>query len=80
MAIPSKGSAEIALCRFGEYFETDYDVLKEIVEIKKIENKDAELGTVKCPYNKRRKIEALLRIRAERLGPHLIRAISSYHG
>jgi hypothetical protein len=80
VAIPSKGSAEIALCRFGEYFETDYDVSKEILEIKKIENKDAELGTVKCPYKKRRKIEVLIRIKTVRLGPHLIRAISSYHG
>lgn len=80
VAIPSKGSAEIALCKIGEYFETDYDTSKEILEIKKIENKEAELGTVKCPYKKRRKIEVLLRIKTERLGPHLIRAISSYHG
>lgn len=78
--IPNKGSNEVAICKLGEYYEEAYDVSKELLTIAKVENREAEVGTIKCPYKKRRKIEVLIRISANRLGPHLLKALSSYHG
>lgn len=80
VVIPSKGSSEIAICKIGIYYEENHDVSKEILIIRKVENGESEIGVIKCPYKKRRKIEVLLKIPTTRLGPHLVKAISSYHG
>ncbi|MDO4446293.1 MAG: hypothetical protein Q4C97_12285 [Bacillota bacterium] len=81
VVIPNKGSTEVAICKIGVYFEQEgLDEGKEIVAIKKIENKESEIGKVNCPYKKRRKIELILRVSTKRIGHNLLRAIASYHG
>lgn len=80
VVIPNKGSSEIAICKVGKYYENDYDVSKEILEIRKIDNSEYVIGNVRCPYRKRRKIEVLIKIQASKIGLNLVKAISSYHG
>lgn len=78
--IPNAKSTEVTIGILGEYYEEDYDYLKEIVAAKKIENKEAEIGKVECPYRKRRKMEKVLTISASRLGYKVLKGMSSYHG
>ena len=81
VVIPNKGSSEVAICKVGEYYENEsLDTKNEVLAIKKIENGEYEVGKILCPYKKRRKIELVLRISTSRIGYHLLRAISSYHG
>lgn len=80
VVIPNKGSSEIIICKIGEYYEVDRGIDEELLAIKKIENGEYEIGTVKCPYKKRRKVEVLLRVSTDRIGYHLLRAMASYHG
>lgn len=81
IVIPNKGSTKIAICKVGKYFENEsLDTRKEIQEIKKIENKEYEIGSVKCPYRKRRKVDVLLQVSTKRIGHKLLKAIGSYHG
>lgn len=78
--IPNAKSSEVTIGILGEYYEEDYDYLKEIVAAKKIENKEAEIGKVECPYCKRRKMKKVLTIAAGRLGYKVLKGMSSYHG
>ena len=78
--IPNAGGSEIAVGIAGEYYEEPLDYMKEILAIKKIDNKESEIGAVKCPYRKRRKIEVVMKIAASRLGYKILKGISSYHG
>lgn len=80
VVIPNKGSSKVAICKVGEYYEEKYDTLNELLEIKKIENKECEIGSIKCPYKKRRKIEVLLEVSTKRVSHALSKAIGSYHG
>ena len=78
--IPNSGSSEVTIGILGEYYEEEFDYLEELSTIKKIENKEFEIGNIKCPYRKRRKMKKLLTISSERLGYKILKGISSYHG
>lgn len=78
--IPNSGSSEVTIGILGEYYEEEIDYLEELSTIKKIENKEFEIGNIKCPYRKRRKMKKLLTISSERLGYKILKGISSYHG
>lgn len=78
--VPNMGSTRIAICVIGEYFEEIIDYKKEIEVISKIENRDYEINQIECPYKKRRKIEVLLEVSANRIGFNIVRALTSYHG
>ena len=78
--IPNAKSTEVTIGILGEYYEEDYDYIKELIADKKIENKEAEIGKVKCPYCKRRKMTKILTISSRRLGYKVLKGMSSYHG
>lgn len=78
--IPNAGGSEVTIGILGEYYEEDYDYLKELIVIKKIENKEEEIGKIECPYRKRRKMKKILTISSERLGYKILKGMSSYHG
>ena len=79
--IPNDGSSEIAIGIAGEYYEIEeLDYSKELVAIKRIDNRECEVDSISCPYKKRRQIKVLLRVSSKRIGHKLLRAISSYHG
>ena len=78
--VPNDGTSEIAICRVGEYYEENYNIDQEIEINNVIELKSEPIDSVKCPYKKRRHIEVLLKIAANRMEPNLIKAISNYHG
>lgn len=78
--VPNDGTSEIAICRVGKYYEENFDVDQEIEINKVIELKSEPIDSVKCPYKKRRHIEVLLKITANRMGLNLIKAVSNYHG
>lgn len=48
--IPNSGSSEVTIGILGEYYEEEFDYLEELSTIKKIENKEFEIGNIKCPY------------------------------
>ena len=78
--IPNAGGSEVTIGILGEYYENDYDYQKELIAIKKIENKEAEIGRVKCPYCKRHKMKKIMTISSQRLGYKILKGMSSYHG
>ena len=78
--VPNEGGSKVTIGILGEYYEEDYDFIKERITILKIENGEAEIGRVKCPYRKRRHMTAILTVSASRLGYKLLKGMSSYHG
>lgn len=78
--IPNAGGSEVTIGILGEYYENNYDYQKELIAIKKIENKEAEIGRVKCPYCKRHKMQKIMTISSQRLGYKILKGMSSYHG
>lgn len=79
--IPNVGSSEITIALVGEYYEeASLDYIKEITDIRKIDNGECEIRSIACPYKKRRKIQILLKVSSKRIGYKLLRAISTYHG
>lgn len=77
--IPNAGGSEVTIGILGEYYENDYDYQKELIAIKKIENKEAEIGKVECPYCKRHEMRKIMTISSQRLG-YKIQKGMSYHG
>ncbi|MBS6396688.1 MAG: hypothetical protein KH452_06005 [Clostridiales bacterium] len=81
VVIPNSGSSKIAIGIVGEYYEiADLDYTKELIDIKKIENKECQITEIKCPYKKRRAIEVILQIPTNKVGYNVLRSLSSYHG
>ncbi len=78
--IPHAGGTEVTVALAGEYYESDFDYWKEIEAVKKIQNRESEIGTIKCPYKKRRKIKTIMTISSSRLGYKIQKGLSSYHG
>ena len=78
--IPSVGGTEVTIGILGDYYEEDFDYLDELVAIKKIENRETEIGKVKCPYKKRRHMNKIMAISSQRLGYKILKGMSSYHG
>lgn len=78
--IPNAGGTEVTIGIIGEYYEENFDYIEEVISIKKIENRESEIGKIKCPYRKRRHIEPVITISSERLGYKILRGMSSYHG
>lgn len=78
--IPNAGGSEVTIGIVGSYYEEDFDYLNELIAIKKIDNKESEIGKVKCPYKKRRHITILMEVDAHRLGYKILKGMSSYHG
>lgn len=78
--IPNAGGTEVAIGIIGEYYEEEIDYKEEITVIKKIDNEESELGKVKCPYKKRRRIEVVMIISSSRMGYKLLKGMTSYHG
>lgn len=80
LLIPNVGSTEVTIAIAGEYYEEEQDYWQEVRAIKKIDNRESEIGRIDCPYKKRRKIKVLMRISSQRLGYKLLKGMSSYHG
>ncbi len=81
LIIPNKGSSHITFAFAGEYYEEEgKSVALEKTVIDKIENGYIQTSDVSCPYKKRRHIELITTVRAERLNIHLYKSISNYHG
>lgn len=78
--IPNAGGTEVTVAIIGEYFEVEFDYWDEIQAIKKIENRESQIGTIECPYRKRRKIDIVMPIFSSRLGYKILKGMSSYHG
>lgn len=78
--IPNAGGSKVTVGIVGEYYEEELDYLNELIAIKKIDNKESEIGRVKCPYKKRRHITILMEVDANRLGYKILKGMSSYHG
>ncbi|EHR0219544.1 hypothetical protein N2W49_000964 [Clostridium perfringens] len=78
--VPSSHNNEILFAEVGKYYEVDFDYVKEIEVINRIDSKK-EYGTeIKCPYKKRREIKPIKIIKGERLNPNLFKVLASYHG
>jgi hypothetical protein len=79
--IPNAGSHYITFARAGAYYEEDdISVEMEKTVIQKIENNDALINEVACPYKKRRKIHIIMTVSSENINPSLYRAITNHHG
>lgn len=78
--IPNAGGSKVTIGIAGEYYEEDFDYIDELVAIKKIDNKESEIGKVRCPYKKRRRLTIIMEVDAHRLGYKILKGMSSYHG
>lgn len=78
--IPSSGTRKITFAKVGEYYEEQaFSSNDEVKTNEKIEETKGMIS-IRCPYIKRRRIEVLKTIRANRINLHLMRAISNNHG
>lgn len=81
VVVPGEKTKRIAICKVGAYFEErKYDYKDELRAIYKIDNKEAEIKEIKCPFIKRRRIEVLAEVDVARVNYKFLRALSSYHG
>lgn len=78
--IPSAHNKEILFAEVGDYFECDFDYIKEIEVISRIDSKEDYGIDIKCPYKKRRNIKIIKIIDGNRLNPNLYKALISHHG
>lgn len=81
IVIPSKKSRYITFAYAGSYYEEEYSTVEiERSIIKKIEDNDAMIHEVSCPYRKRRNIDVIMTVDSSSINYNLYRAISNYHG
>lgn len=80
LLIPNKGTRKITFAVAGEYYEEHFGEKEELSVIAKIDNSETQMNSVKCPYNKRRKIKILKTLYAEDINIHLYMALTNYHG
>jgi len=81
VVVPGEKTKRIAICKVGAYFEEGkYDYKDELTVIHKIDNKEAEIKEIECPFIKRRRIEVLAEVDVARVNYKFLRALSSYHG
>lgn len=78
--IPNAGSTKVTVGILEDYYEVKHDHTEEWSATEKIENKESEIGRIKCPYRKRRHMKVVMTITAQRLGYKILKGLSSYHG
>lgn len=79
--IPNRGLEEITIVLAGEYYEDDSKTIEEENEISlKIDNNEATLAGVICPYKKRRRITPIRTVKTEKINYHLYSTLRNYNG